>query len=277
MFFEENGGKVLKVLESFVFEKKDYVFNDFVKKFTEIRRMGGYYKLFGKLMINSLYGSMGLRQEDNYHYITFSKAENDYIHENMDVINCYEVNSAYVLNIEKNFKSKNFIKERKISESDRSKRNVSYSSAIASKARIKLYKAFKKVEKDGGRLLYCDTDSIFASYEEKNKNRNFGDMEWLSFYEDAVFIAPKTYGLKSQNNDIKIKGVRVENLSFEDLKKEFYSEKTITFKNQLNFQKTNLKLKQIYLEKNIDLSLYDKRIFIKNKKETLPKTVNIKC
>ena len=48
-------------------------------------------------------------------------------------------------------------------------RNVSYSSAIASKARIKLHKMFVKVINDGGRILYCDTDSIFAGYKIDDK------------------------------------------------------------------------------------------------------------
>jgi DNA polymerase elongation subunit (family B) len=35
-----------------------------------------------------------------------------------------------------------------------------------------LYKAFKETEKSGGRLLYCDTDSIFAAYDKKNSEKN---------------------------------------------------------------------------------------------------------
>jgi DNA polymerase elongation subunit (family B) len=46
---------------------------------------------------------------------------------------------------------------------------VQYASIITSRARIKLYKTITQVEKEGGRLLYCDTDSIFAAYD-KNKN-----------------------------------------------------------------------------------------------------------
>jgi hypothetical protein len=54
-------------------------------------------------------------------------------------------------------------------------RNVSYASAIASKARIKLYKAFLEVIADGGRILYCDTDSIFSAYCNDNLSYDFAD------------------------------------------------------------------------------------------------------
>jgi chemotaxis methyl-accepting protein methylase len=51
---------------------------------------------------------------------------------------------------------------------------VAYASIISSKARIKLYNSFNDVIKDGGRLLYCDTDSIFAAYKKNKLNKKCG-------------------------------------------------------------------------------------------------------
>jgi DNA polymerase elongation subunit (family B) len=37
--------------------------------------------------------------------------------------------------------------------------------------------ALKEVLKSGGKLLYCDTDSIAASYKEVKLNEQFGEVK----------------------------------------------------------------------------------------------------
>jgi hypothetical protein len=77
----------------------------------------------------------------------------------------YKINDIFVLiiDLDKKYKKKfGYI------EKTNSKRNVSYASAITSKARIKLHKLIINVKKDGGRPLYCDTDSVFAGYDIKD-------------------------------------------------------------------------------------------------------------
>jgi hypothetical protein len=54
--------------------------------------------------------------------------------------------------------------------------NVSIAATITSKARIKLFKAYKSVIKEGGRLLYSDTDSIFAAYERNVIGEKHGEV-----------------------------------------------------------------------------------------------------
>jgi hypothetical protein len=84
-----------------------------------------------------------------------------------------------------------------------------------------------------------------------------------------VFIAPKTYALKSKEQEIiKIKGISEKNIDFYEIKNRFYNNEDIMFTNQLNFRKSDFKLRQYYIEKNINMSSYDKRKFINNKKET---------
>jgi hypothetical protein len=55
--------------------------------------------------------------------------------------------------------------------------NVIYAAIITSRARIKLYKALKSVLQDNGRLLYCDTDSIFASFNRNVLGEKHGEIE----------------------------------------------------------------------------------------------------
>lgn len=158
---------------------------------------------------------------------------------------------------------------------EKSKRNVSYAAAISSKARILLYNTFKEVISDGGRLLYCDTDSIFAAYDKKNTEVKCINHDWLEFYENGVFIAPKTYAIKTNDKEIvKIKGIGVKEINFEELKKKFYNNEFITFHNQLNFYKSNYILKQHYTDKKIDTSSYNKRKFSEDKSDSAPFTIN---
>jgi hypothetical protein len=157
------GGEVKRVLNSYVYDKYEDIFQEFVKKFTSIREKGGYYKIFGKLMINSLYGSMALNSEEEIFYISFDEIEFYNILKEMNVVNFYKINDSFIIIIKKDYKSKKFFRKKFFNEK-KSNRNVSYAAAISSKARIKLYGAMLEVIADGGRLLYCDTDSIFAAY-----------------------------------------------------------------------------------------------------------------
>lgn len=275
IFFKENGGKILEVVSSLIYSKYETVFEKFVAKFISVKNLGGFYGVFGKLMINSLYGSFGLKDEEEFVYFTFSEEEFESILFNMNVSNFYKINNVYYILIKKDFKSLKFFK--KDQKKNGLLRNVSYCSAIAAKARIKLYKAFKEVEKDGGRLLYCDTDSIFAAYKKNDFREFFFDKKWIDVFDDAVFISPKSYCIIKKNHQIvKIKGIKInkEYKNFYEIKDLFYSDSKIIFNNQIILNKKNFNLRQEIIRKEVWLKDYDKRIFIKNKKESVPININ---
>lgn len=273
LMFEKYGGKVLKINSAIVYEKKEKVFYDFIQEFNKIREKKGYYKFFGKLMINSLYGSMALKDKDTYQFITFSEEEFYNIVMNNSIEDYFKINNCYIIIIKIDFKSKHFIKNLKI-KPDKTKRNVSYAAAISSKARIKLYERLQEVLKNEGKLLYCDTDSIYASYDKKKKYEKIS-FEWLKEYSDGVFISPKTYSITNEKETIiKIKGISNKEISINSLKKKFYENSSIIFDEQLSFLKHNFNLRQIYLKKEISLADYDKRLFEKNKKITKPIIIN---
>ena len=131
--------------------------------------------------------------------------------------------------------------------------------------------------KDGGRLLYCDTDSIFAAYKLEDMRSKCGGFEWLKTYKDGVFAAPKVYALKGAGgeDEIKIKGVSVKDVEYAQFKDAFYNNESICFENQLIFNKANFDLRQTYIRKSIPLFLYDKRRFILNKSSTQPLMANV--
>lgn len=265
--FVKYGGKVNKVIMSYIFKETDFVFDKFVTEFNKIKEKGGYYRIVGKLMINALYGGMGLKTDDTKDIITLSEKEYLFILENFTIERETKLNSVYIIKIKKDFKYKKFFK---IKENKRNKRNVSYASAVASKARIKLYEAFKEVTEDGGRLLYCDTDSIFAAYDLKDSRKTTKNIQWQKFYSDAVFIAPKSYAIKEEKDLIKIKGIKISNISFEEIKKNFYNNNKIEFKDQMLFSRNGFILETKTTIKGVSLYEYEKRVFIDNKKNTIP-------
>jgi len=272
--FVEKGGEVLEIISSYLYDEEDYVFKDFVNEFSQIKKKGGFYKIFGKLMINSLYGSFGMSDKNYESLVCFSEAEFKKVLEKTDVLESTKKNNCYIMKIFKNNKSYKVLKE-KNEYIKFSTRNVSYASIISSKARIKLYKGFCDVINSGGRILYCDTDSIAACYNSNNLNIQYGEIKWQEIWKDAVFIGPKFYAFKNLNNKdvVKIKGVSKNDYSFDQLKNLFYNNKeNIFYSNQLNFRKNKYELKQTYIKKIVSLNKYDKRIFSKNKKKTKPIT-----
>mgnify|MGYP003524951123 FL=1 len=272
-FFLKNGGKINKHISSLVYDGYDNIFSNYVNFFTNLRKKDGYYKVFGKLMINSLYGGFGLRSDNGFTIITFSQIEFDYILKNFDISSYTKLNDCFIMDIILNFKSENYFNQKKKWENlelSLSERNLTYASIIASKARIKLNKALLQTINNGGRLYYCDTDSIFAGYKKSRINLNEGEITWLKTYKDAVFASPKCYALLGEEADIKIKGIRTTYKNFEDFKNKFYTGSGILFKNELQINKKNMQLTQKYIEKNINLANYTKRIFDIDKKNTFP-------
>lgn len=270
ILFVEYGGIVNKVINSYIFKEENFVFKDFVNYFNEFRKKGSFWKTFGKLIINSLYGGFALKEEDYFINITFSSIEAESIRLNFNVISQDLIGCAYISKIIKDRKSNSvFNKNSKKWSNHYSIRNVCYSSIIASKARIKLYKSFKDVEKDGGRVLYCDTDSIFAAYDQIKKNNKIGEIEWSETYTDGYFISPKFYAFKDENNlkNIKIKGISLKDPDiYDDLKKMFFdNKKNIAFLNQSNIRFKKFDVYTDNIEKKIKLDAYDKRIFCEKK------------
>lgn len=270
-YFLEKGGQIRDHYSSYVYEKEDYVFKNYVEEFIKIREKGVYYKIFGKVMNNGLYGSFALQEDKEETVIVYSDEELSAYIEATDVKSWKKVNNCIILKIIKNNRSKNFL-DKKGKWAKEGKRNLIYASYISSYARIKLYEGFLEILKNGGKLYYCDTDSFFAGFKENYLNKNMGEIKWSKIYDDAVFISPKFYFLKKEKNEESVfKGIASNSYKFDEIKKNFYDNKEkIIFKNQLNFTKKEYVLVQKYLEKKVSINNYDKRIFIKNKKETIP-------
>lgn len=262
LLFKKMNGVVLNIELGILYEKYENIFNNFIEKFTKIREINDIYKTFGKLIINSLYGRMGM-EDINTEKIIFNKKYFYEKNKNMN-IKSYKIINEYI------------IAEIETKKTIKVKSNIGIASAITSKARIKLYNAQQDVIKNKGRILYSDTDSIYAAYEKDVSNEIHGVIDWSidnKKIQDSVFISSKTYGIKYLNNEesIKIKGFDNKFVTFEKLKKNFYdNKKKIIIKENLFISKKDMEMFNIKNTKFLNLNSYDKRKFNENNKKTYP-------
>jgi DNA polymerase elongation subunit (family B) len=140
------------------FSNFDYIFTEFIDHFEFIKKQGNIEKIFAKLMINSLYGRLGMSDIEEHTFFLRKKDISKIA--NLNIISLKEVNDFFLIcaEIDENLKKKFTIKNTKVHS------NILLAAAITSKARIKLYTAQQSVIQNGGRLLYSDTDSIFAAF-----------------------------------------------------------------------------------------------------------------
>jgi DNA polymerase elongation subunit (family B) len=121
-------------------------------------------------MINSLYGRFGMGEKDTYSIIVNYEDIDKY--SDLEMISLKKINNKVMLTfeIDNKLKKELNIKNRK------TKNNISIASSITSKSRLKLYKAQESVIANHGRVLYSDTDSIFASYSKNVLDEKHGEI-----------------------------------------------------------------------------------------------------
>lgn len=213
-------------------------FKEYAGEIKSYRSEGFVEKRIGKDLINSLYGRLGIGDE----------IEINRFADHGDI-------------------GDNFLKSSKIKQ--KTKANKLIAAAITSRARIKLHQGILDVIKTGGKVLYCDTDSIFASYDSENKieNKVLGDSNISFKYEDndiriskCIFYKPKTYGILFNDGSkiIKCKGFNIDDISFESfydfLENKKYKQNIIKF--------TFNSIQNIEIEKEILISESFKRKWV---------------
>lgn len=268
-FFLENGGLVEEVYEHWSFEKNEKIFIEFVQFFKSLRNKSELGRQFWKLFINSLSGRMGIRPNNAITKIV--SIENYYkIRKNHTILK-ESINGGIIL-VTYERKSLHLSKENgSIGEHDhRTEANVFIAAAITAKARVKLAKALLETIKQGGRLLYCDTDSVFAAFKDKRYAQKQDEITWdeENIY-NALFAIPKGYALqtKAEGDVVKLKGYRRDSISFDEFKNLWENNEKIRIK-ELHLSRKNLRFQLDEVEKTIYINNYTKRIFDSAKKST---------
>lgn len=242
-----------EILEGYTFEKGN-IFRDYVKFLYSLRLQ--YSKshplnLIAKILLNSLYGRFGM-SEILINYEIISKEDFNKISEDL-IVDFIELDDFVLVGIE-------------IEESDDSPNiSIGIAAAITAYARIHMSQ-FKN--NPNIRLFYTDTDSIFTDSELDDSfidSKLLGKLKLEYECEEAVFLGPKTYCLKTNEGLItKVKGLKnIENLTLQDFKdllqKDFYKDEShkkwfrsleegkITIKEQIyRVQKSDSKRENIY-------------------------------
>jgi DNA polymerase elongation subunit (family B) len=125
-----------------------------VLKLISLRQKDLFRKKLYKLIINQIYGRLGVRTE---YYKTEVKVESDI----NNILNNRNIKRF------KNYKSI-FLLEYYDHTSKLGVTNVGIAAAITSKARVTLNKLINRVTTAGGRVIYSDTDSILALPPKEN-------------------------------------------------------------------------------------------------------------
>ena len=252
----EYGVEIISVRKMISAQYYDNFIKEFVELNDEIRKISPIHKIIGKNNNNTFYGRLGMNPERLEEEIT-NKLDIDKYEK------VVEINGAFI-----GYKKK----EKSIS-------NVLISASITSKARIKLYKGIDKVIKNGGRVLYTDTDSIIAAFkksEYKNKldikmgEVLFDSSDMDTVINEGVFAMPKTYAVRYKDGReiVKIKGFNVRP-SFDEFKEKFYNKEEIVTEN-IEWNKKDLLIRNILREKRTNLNSLDKRKWKENLKDTEP-------
>lgn len=266
VYFKENNGIIKKINYKIEFSKNDKPLEDFINSFQKIRKNGKFENIFWKLFVNSLSGRLGMKLSNETTKLILCEKELETLEEKEIIIKKKKINSVNIITyINKN--SNNVVPS-----------NVAITAAITAKARVKLHKSYLKVKENNGRLLYSDTDSIFAAFKHNVLDQTHGDITWSSQKKDtvvldAIFAIPKGYAIKNINgSEVKLKGFSKNSITFEEFKNAFKDNKTVTTL-QTQFKTNNIIPYLIKLEKNIKLNTYNKRTFNIDKSETTPLTI----
>lgn len=234
---EQNLAVVNEIYVAYHFTNKHPIFKNYVEKFYQLKAEGGELKLIYKLLLNSLYGIIGIKQEDEKLVIVKKDKHNieDYVNYTFvtetNKLIYFTTNQREILKSDNN----NVVEK----ELENSFSNVIISSFISSLSRIYIDSLIRKLRTLGIDTVYSDTDSIICNKEIpteliSSKIGDFKDEYPNKEIIEATFIAPKAYEIKFKDgtNIIKFKGVKTELLTSEDIEKLHLGEEI-----EINFNK----------------------------------------
>jgi len=229
-------GYRIKVLYGYKFDKTSGIFNSFISKYFDIKAGLSYIKMdrtTAKMILNSLYGRLGMKPyQDNIEIVDSNKA--------VDILSKFNVKEQYSVTEDLEFiryenkpisgflelygkdEYLNFMLD---CDSKNISVNQSLPSAIAitAYARMYMFKVIYKLIDLGIDIYYMDTDSIVVNQviPEELIGNKLGQFKLEQDVEQAYFISPKLYALKtiSGNLIVKAKGIgsKLEFNQFETL------------------------------------------------------------
>nr|QWO71449.1 DNA polymerase [Lyophyllum shimeji] len=267
---KEFGYKVHQIHSCIEFDRVEGTFNNYINDIFEFKKQADIQKneverLINKLLLNSLYGRLGLKDQNVKLSIVEDKKLDKILHtENSEVLfnnnnlNLVKSNGPLdpeitrIINEEKLYTQK--MEFNQANPWGKNTSSVQYSAAITAYARMELNK-FKNIKEN----LYIggDTDSIIMSkpIDDKYIGLNLGQFKLEHIITEGLYHSKKFYFIRTNDGKTIIKAKGIDNskniLSYYSFV-ELFKGNTLTIK-QLQFNKNykTLDISIKYIEKNI--------------------------
>lgn len=257
-------GYKINVLWGYKFNRGQNVFKNYVDEMYNGRLKAKLDKnnslqFIFKLLLNSLYGRLGMKDIENRLKILSREEANKFI-TNKNIVFYSELHDKIILRYNNNV-NKEIIKFTDLTEKsntfvDKIKQrgvisSIPIAAAITSWALIKL---LKFLNMNDNKLIYCDTDSITLEKPLDDKyisSTELGKFKLEFIINEGIYISPKFYGLNCDNGEtiIKTKGIAKGKIKYQDLEKLIKGENlnitTTIFKKNLVKGTVNI-VEQIY-------------------------------
>jgi hypothetical protein len=241
-------GYQFEILWGYTFEK-GYVLKDYVDSLYNLRLT--YPKtdpmnMVAKLLLNSLYGRFGM---DDSFINTKIIPQKDYLEfegkVKEGIIDVLELKDNYLVQ----YKDPD-VEFKTLLDNGREVHNVNIAIAAAVTAYARIHMSQFKNNNTLPRLYYTDTDSLYFDGpipDQFINNKELGKLKLEGIYDDAVFLAPKVYGLKNGTTDgeiIKIKGLSKDSIISNNINLETLD--------RLLFKDSNIQITQNKWFKHLD-------------------------
>ena len=197
---------------------KSQNFSAFVDKFYKLKAeapKGSHDRLFAKLILNGAYGKTGANPEHYARQLVISEDEK----------------GGYLLEgwRDGGTLGKNCFVDRPLEEEEKRYIHVGVAASITGYVRAFLWRAICEVRASGGKVLYCDTDSIFVQNAALKTGEKLGDWTLDADCVSGGIAGKKLYAIKQTNGEWKTscKGARLS--AFEIMR--VVHGKTIEWKN----------------------------------------------
>lgn len=232
-------GYKFKVIRGYLFEKGN-IFSDYVDFLYELKKnslKGTPNYIISKLLLNSLYGRLGMSPFVEHHKI-LSNEEAIKLYPKMDVTNILDLKngkeliSFFNLSYNPSYSNQSFDMEWiKEDESDIKNVSLAISAVVTASARIHMTQF--KTDKNFI-LYYTDTDSIDIDkpLPDKFVGNELGQMKLEHIFKDATFLSPKMYGGITEDYEyVRIKGLK-NPIKYKELKTLLYKDSKLEIKQE---------------------------------------------
>jgi hypothetical protein len=178
-----------------------------------------------KFLLNSFYGKFGMSREQTQLVQLTPKEASKPMNEHEETLVGLEVNDNGKPNLGEKL---NLYQQEDTADASYIRPRIAMS--ITAYARIEMHKWIHGIREAGGRVWYCDTDSIVTDLDIRDREddvhlgvgENFGEMELEETPTEGIFLAPKTYAEREDDEllSMKAKGMKEPDWGFDQVREQ---------------------------------------------------------